>query len=320
MFEKWGQLSISNSGDAQQSNYADNMGDRPHNPNDGWGHQGKLHHRLDQRSSSDNCGGKEEQFDNGWGQHSNFNNGSGNNSNVALWGNQNKSVSNENNNNNNSWDDGWIEQGKDNDGWGCGNSNQPHPEAWTTNSPVSYVQSKSHQSKQSGPETALAIFHYEFSSHPVQGYWSHDIFKVHPAKWPQMFCQNRMQQDWQARLGFSLGYMAHQDNGAANLLLAIFWSSVLQDEGQSKAFWIQVREQAVERLFNFAGAPEQYLDWVQNIKRKNKGCLDGIISNDGQAFFTINIEGTFTWLSDLEGHAIASNVIGRLPTVQLELI
>jgi len=200
-------------------------------------------------------------------------------------------------------------------------------------------------------ETALATFYYEFTSFP---HYADSAFtnlsEIHPANWPYKIAKcprlggdlqnplpwfnqdlgpSRMQTQpgwgitgnkWRWIKDFSL-----MENGAANLLYVIFWSMVLNSkvsgwDGVDANFWGEVRREAVDLLFKFEGAPEQYLGWIQNLKRQNKGHLQDIVSEKNQAFFTINKAGSFKGLSDSEGIHLLEDVIGELPTFKLKFI
>ncbi|KAN0116778.1 hypothetical protein V8E51_002755 [Hyaloscypha variabilis] len=155
-----------------------------------------------------------------------------------------------------------------------------------------------------GPDTVLAIFRYEFTTLPRSYGSSNFTLKDHPLEWPVI-------------TGF-------EDNGAAKLLLVIFWATVLDpkktDNFSPVGFWNLAGEYAHSVLFDFLDASEQYLGWVQNMKQRSKGSLHGVVSGDGQKFFLVTRYNLFVWLSDNEGLELAKHVIGELPTLKLELI
>lgn len=177
------------------------------------------------------------------------------------------------------------------------------------------------------PDTALAIFRYEFIILPNQPIHNEFTLKHHRSHWMHLLRGNKGDVGWTQRLRNSIDAIGQADNGAAKLLLVIFWAVVLQKQEEASVsvfeslfFWSFAYSWAVEALLNFYGAPEQYLGWIQNVKQRNKGCLKGIVSEQGQKFFTVNKNVRFTWLSDDDGFELDKHVFGELPTLKLELI
>jgi hypothetical protein len=104
----------------------------------------------------------------------------------------------------------------------------------------------------------------------------------------------------------SIEAISEEETSAAKLLLIIFWTFI--------------EHPSHDRLIKFLGAPEQYLGWVQGIKLRNKGCLKGTVSEEGQKLFRVANRGNFSWLSDNHRYELAKDIIGELPTMNLELI
>ncbi|PMD29736.1 hypothetical protein L207DRAFT_538684 [Hyaloscypha variabilis F] len=324
--------------------------------NDGWGqpiqpetnswgntmnsvvNQNAPQSKLDRNTSTTKAMG----YNDGWGrpiQQANDPWGNTVNSNFDPNSRQSQYVNNDNSYEDCSHHNSWSDQpAVDNSSSG----NAIDPEANTWNTPYA---------DKNKLETALATFHYEFTSFP---HYADSAFtnlsEMHPASWPYKIAKcprlggdlqnplpwfnqdlgpSRMQTQpgwgitgnkWRWIKDFSL-----MENGAANLLYVIFWSMVLKSkvsgwDGIDATFWGEVRREAVDLLFKFEGAPEQYLGWIQNLKRKNKGHLQDILSEKNQAFFTINKAGSFKWLSDSEGIHILEDVIGELPPFKLKFI
>ncbi|KAE9376360.1 hypothetical protein N431DRAFT_400530 [Stipitochalara longipes BDJ] len=167
------------------------------------------------------------------------------------------------------------------------------------------------------PDTALAIFRYEFTTLPRRiNTQSNFTLKDHPMEWPTIIGLNNYTLD--------KNFVIASDNGAAKLLVLILWGNIIYPKRETNmlhyVFWLCVSIYAAKVLFNFHGAPEKYLGWIQNVKQRKKGLLEGIISGDGQKFFTVGRGGYIIWLSDTEGLELAKHVIGELPTLKLELI
>ena len=96
----------------------------------------------------------------------------------------------------------------------------------------------------------------------------------------------------------------------------------MKDEniGDYFIFWAFLEYPSRDELFKFLGAPEQYLGWDQNVKLRNKGCLQATVSEEGQKFFKVANRGKFSWLSDNDRYELAKYVMGELPTMKLEFI
>lgn len=163
------------------------------------------------------------------------------------------------------------------------------------------------------PETALAIFHYEFTSIPKLKVHETFTLKHHPAQWPNA-----------TNLRLSLENMLTEDNAAAKLVLVIFWSVVLV--AHDSIFWCSVRDYAIELLFQFHGAPDRYLGLIENVQRENKGYLEGTIKAEdgkpetGKKYFLVKKSGGFEWQWNAFGDTCRRFVIGQLPVLKLELI
>jgi hypothetical protein len=142
----------------------------------------------------------------------------------------------------------------------------------------------------------------------------------HPVAWPNILPLNN--NNWSGAIRQSIDTIARDYNGAAKLLLIIFWSWILKDEEKTtdSYFWTVAREYAVETLFKFQNAPEQYLGWAKNVNPRNQGYLRGIVSDDGEKFFTVDSQGNLIWLSESEGLELTENTIGQLSTSQLKFI
>lgn len=92
-----------------------------------------------------------------------------------------------------------------------------------------------------------------------------------------------------------------------------------------RAFWSEARKFSVEYLFSFHGAPDKFLDLVQNVNRRNKGYLEGFIGEGGQVFFLVGPEREGAamecgWLTEEEGLMMKDIVIGELPPLKLEFL
>lgn len=105
------------------------------------------------------------------------------------------------------------------------------------------------------PKTVLAIFHYHFRTFPGKVATRPRSFTMndHPVIWPNIADLNL--NDWSGGIKLSINAIAWQYNGAAQLLLLIFWSYVLKDDSDEEtmntAFWTFAREYAVKILFTF---------------------------------------------------------------------
>jgi hypothetical protein len=115
-----------------------------------------------------------------------------------------------------------------------------------------------------GPKTVLATFWYRFTTFLSNGTQARKFtLDEHPVSWPNIL---RLSDDnWSGSIRQSIDAIAREGNGAAKLLLVIFWSYILKDEEQviNSYFWKITREYAVTTLFNFQNAPEEYLGWVK---------------------------------------------------------
>jgi hypothetical protein len=85
-------------------------------------------------------------------------------------------------------------------------------------------------------------------------------------------------------------------------------------------FYTKMFNKAVHDLFQFHGAPEQYLCWIQNIRAGNEGCMKGFVDEQGQAYFKVAPGSGLVWLSRREGMDLGHQVIGELPPLPLELL
>ena len=178
-------------------------------------------------------------------------------------------------------------------------------------------------SRYKGPTTVLATFFYRFTtflSNGTQGI----LFGMydHPVDWPNILRVNGG--DWRDRIRVSINGIATHSDGAAELLLVIFWSYILKDDSDkdviNSSLWAFVREYAANTLFKFQNAPDQYLGWVKDVNPRNKGHLRNIVSEDGQKYFTVDSQGHLTWLSDSEGLELAKNTIGKLAACPLNFV
>ncbi|KUJ08077.1 uncharacterized protein LY89DRAFT_742371 [Mollisia scopiformis] len=164
-------------------------------------------------------------------------------------------------------------------------------------------------------DRALAILKYQFSTFAIPPSLYNSSFSMadDPRLWSDLLGNNGI-------LGQSMqDNFANQENGAANLLVAIMWSSALEDE--NKFFWREVRQMACMMLFRMEGAPAQYLVWVQGVNRSDSRLQTaGITLSYGAAFFTISREEKVVWLPYADGIASSRRVIGELPPFQLRFI
>jgi hypothetical protein len=110
--------------------------------------------------------------------------------------------------------------------------------------------------KYTGPETALAVFHYEFSVHPKREVTTPFSLGHHPVDW-----HNLTRSPDASTIASCISSIALEHNGAAKLLLILFWHQILKDQdgGRHRAFWTEVRKEAWMRLNESHGKPEQYL-------------------------------------------------------------
>jgi hypothetical protein len=193
-----------------------------------------------------------------------------------------------------------------------------------------------------GPEAALAALRYEFTTLPRSCGSSTFTLKDHPLEWPVITGFEKykaaMNKSFNNTYGWgedaknprndhllqSIEALSFEDNCAAKLLLVIFWATILDpkqtEDEHYVGFWELAGNYAHSALFDFLGAPEQYLGWAQNVKQRSKGSLDGVVSGDGQKFFLVTRCNAFVWISDTEGLELAKHVIGELPTLKLEFI
>jgi len=196
-----------------------------------------------------------------------------------------------------------------------------------------------------GPDAVLAVFRWNFTTLPRKQVSGLFTLKNHPREWPEIVDYDQImykrgyagysrieQQNLYnvprdiARECFSpsLLAMSIEDNAAAKLLLVVFWSKVMhekqKDHSLRSRFWDAIGRSATELLFDFYGAPKQYIGWVQNVKRTDKGSLEGVISTNGEKFFVVIRTEGINWLSDVEGLDRAKHVIGELPRLKLEII
>lgn len=169
--------------------------------------------------------------------------------------------------------------------------------------------------KYNGPETALATFRWEFAVLPR--YPVDEIFSLdhHPKDW-----KNLSKSDGANSIHDCVRKIGEGHNGAAKLLLVIFFSQVSQLKNAASFFWSEVGKEAWKQLSTFHGQPEQYLGFVENVIRKNKGFLGGLVSNEGQKYFKVDKYGNLTFLSDATGRELEGHVIGKLPTLDFSLI
>jgi hypothetical protein len=173
------------------------------------------------------------------------------------------------------------------------------------------------------PKTVLATFCYRFTTFLSSGTQAR-LFTLneHPVDWPNTLRVNN--NDWRGGIRESINAMATQYTGAAQLLLVILWSYILKDESHkdviNSSFWAFARRYAVNTLFQFQNAPDQYLGWIKGVNPRNKGHLRDIVSKNGQTFFTVDSQGHLTWLSNSEGHKLAKNTIGELPPSALKFV
>ena len=177
--------------------------------------------------------------------------------------------------------------------------------------------------KYKGPDTALAIFRHEFTTLPNEPILDSFSLKSNPRDWHNIMTDNKW--DWEETICTCINAISKEQNGAAKLVLVVLWSRLLFDHqscplSDLSKFWSIAGAHAVETLFNFLGAPEQYLGWIQNVKQRNKGYLQGVVSNEGQKFFRLTRSGNIHRISDSTGIELAKHVIGELPTLKLEMI
>jgi hypothetical protein len=71
---------------------------------------------------------------------------------------------------------------------------------------------------------------------------------------------------WSDHLLQSIETLSFEDNGAAKLLLIIFWATIVDpkqiEDVRYIGFWELAGNYAHSTLFNFLGAPKQYLGWI----------------------------------------------------------
>jgi len=329
--------------------------------NSGWGN---VNNNVDQKSSQSSSTGnasictergyagpdkQQQEINNSWGNSNLGDNHS--KSNLT----QNSQQANYNRTSN---DDGWG--GPSHGSWGAqnGDSAQPRrekndnayegPSHGSWGSKVEAVYSRSgktvrykvnnsnaSQPSEDEPETALATFPYEFTTVPKEYITGTDfkgLCNINPAVWPRIIMQNWVTENknlsgWGVSAVDKMQWIkdvAREENGAAHLLLTIFWSKVLGSKsggwGDDDAFWQEAFFEAVHVLFSFEGAPERYLGRVTKVNRKNKGHLKDIVAQNGRVFFTVDTKGRFTWLSEEEGFKLSMDVIGKLPPLELRVI
>jgi hypothetical protein len=116
--------------------------------------------------------------------------------------------------------------------------------------------------KYKGPDTALAIFRHEFHTMPNEPVLNTFSFKSHPADWHNIMAENNW--GWEETTCACINAISKEENGAAKLVLVVLWSRLLFDHqscplSDLNKFWSIAGAHAVETLFNFLGAPEQYL-------------------------------------------------------------
>jgi hypothetical protein len=169
--------------------------------------------------------------------------------------------------------------------------------------------------KYNGPETAVVTFYWQFAILPLRPVEETFSLDNHPSLWKDL-----SKSETADSVHDCIRKIGEERNGAAKLLLAIFWSHVSRLKNVAPLFWSEVRKEASQQLSKFHGQPEQYVGLVENVVCKNKGLLGGLVSNEGQKYFKVDRYGNLTWLSDALGLEMSRIVIGELPILELTLI
>jgi hypothetical protein len=169
--------------------------------------------------------------------------------------------------------------------------------------------------KYTGLETALVTFRWQLAVLPrttVEDTFSLDD---HPTIWKDLSKSSETARS----VHDCIHAIGQEHNGAAKLLLCLFWSYVLKY--QNNSFWVDVKSEAWKELSSCYGKPEEYLGCVENVVCKNKGCLKDIgLSKEGVKWFKVDRYGNLSWMSEATGGEMKENVIGELPTLELKLI
>jgi hypothetical protein len=97
---------------------------------------------------------------------------------------------------------------------------------------------RTHHSNYNGPESALAIFRYEFTTLPRRILITTFTLKDHPMDWPCAM-QTLIFPQVVEFVRVSIEAISEGETSAAKLLLSIFWSRVMKDEniGDYFIFW-----------------------------------------------------------------------------------
>jgi len=173
--------------------------------------------------------------------------------------------------------------------------------------------------KYTGPDIVLVTFRWEFAVLPPTTVSETFTLDDHPKTWKNLSKTSETAdsvRDCIHKIGLEF-------NGAAKLILVLFWSHVLknQDGGRYYSFWREVKKEAWAELSEFHGKPDEFLGLVENVVCKNKGCLSGIgLSREGVKWFKVDRYGNLTWMSDAAGERLRENAIGELPALELKLI
>lgn len=166
------------------------------------------------------------------------------------------------------------------------------------------------------PDTTLAILKFEFVTAPRRVSMA-STFTIddHPTSWTGICNMDGPSE--------SLGEIAKQENGAARLLVALMWSNILElTEDNYPQFWRFVREDASKILYSFSNAPENYLCWVQGIKRPDRTLLKHIKFVENGAFFIVDREGKVDWIPFEEGLNLSRPefLLSELPEYNIRLV
>ncbi|KAE9370237.1 hypothetical protein N431DRAFT_492362 [Stipitochalara longipes BDJ] len=177
------------------------------------------------------------------------------------------------------------------------------------------VRSEAPRPKYTGPDTAMVTFRWEFAVMPRLEVEDTFTLEHHPSLW-----KNLSKSEGADTIHECVRKIGTEYNGAAKLLLVIMFSNISPLKNTASFFWSEVKKEAWQQLSKFHGQPEQYLGLIENVVRKNKGFLAGLVSVEGKKYFKVNKSGDFTWLTDADGLQMAENLIGELPTQELKLI